>query len=142
MTYSTQSSTWAFSEYMYASDSHARGYHSQTRGRTSCRLAVRAAVSYSIVNVDCSFGVEGLSAHPRLKSFFASVIESSRSLHWSRSRAVFGMLPLLFELLCRRHRLSLFSGRGGFPTVTVVVMLGLSSGATALTLFGRLSGKQ
>ena len=41
------------------------------RRRTTCRLAVRAAVSYSIGNVDCSFVMKGLSArHSRLRSHF------------------------------------------------------------------------
>jgi len=60
---------WAASE--CASVSGAHEYCSQTRRRTTCRLAVRAAVSYSIGNVDCSFVMKGLSArHSRLRSHF------------------------------------------------------------------------
>jgi len=60
---------WADSE--CASVSGARGYCSQTRRRTSCRLAIRAEVSYSIGNVDCSFGIKGLSVrHSQLRSHF------------------------------------------------------------------------
>ena len=60
---------WAALEYALVSG--ARGYCSQTRRRTSCRLAVRAGVSYSIGNVDYSFGKWGLSArHSQLRSHF------------------------------------------------------------------------
>ena len=60
-----------FSDPTLSSGALDSGYCSQTRRRTSCRLAVRAEVSYSIRNVGCSFGIKGLSArHSQLRSHF------------------------------------------------------------------------
>jgi len=82
--------TWAVSE--CASVSGARGYCSQARRRTSYRLTVRAAISYSIGNVDCSFGIKGLSAHhPQLRSHF-----SQYSSRLSRSIGVVHELLLAY----------------------------------------------
>ena len=57
--------TWAVSD--YASVSRARGYRSQMRMRTSSRLAMRAAISCSIANVD--FGMDTICYH-RLRSLW------------------------------------------------------------------------
>jgi len=82
---------WAASE--CASVSSAHGYCSQTRRRTSCRLAVKTATSYSIRNVDCSFGIRRLSVrHSMLGSLFPQ--------YSSRLRRSIGVVHELFLACC------------------------------------------
>jgi len=69
------------------------GYWSQTRRRMSCWLAVRAAVSYSIRNVGCSFEIKGLSArHSQLRSHFPQ--------YSNRLSCSFGVIHELLLLYC------------------------------------------
>ena len=77
-----------------------RGYCSQTKSKSSCWLVVRAVVSYSIGNADCSFAEEEPYAHPRLKSIWLQwrchVIHSFGAVHeplFVCSLSPFGSVP-------------------------------------------------